>query len=86
MVYAGFNNDQPTAVGRLCELNEGPMALASRTSCQGIADYLSKLEESSGCSQGQPGTLTWTPDESTPDTLYYQVYRQSVDRSEVSAG
>ena len=25
------------------------------------------------CDDGQPGTFTWTPDENTPDTVYYQV-------------
>ncbi|XP_064398268.1 protein Skeletor, isoforms B/C-like isoform X4 [Halichondria panicea] len=72
VVYAGFTGDQETAVGRLCELVETPSALASRTSCQDLDDYLSKLEDGSGCSQGQAGTLSWTPDENTPDTVYYQ--------------
>ena len=63
----------PLAVGRLCELTEPPAALASRTSCQDLNNYLSLLEEKSGCSQGQPGTLTWTPDQNTPDIVYYQV-------------
>ncbi len=67
--------DHPPIVGRLCELVETPSALASRTSCQDLDDYLSKLEEGSGCSQGQAGTLSWTPDENTPDTVYYQVSR-----------
>ncbi len=63
----------PPLVGRLCELEETPSALASRTSCQNLDDYLSKLAEGSGCSQGQPGTLSWTPDQDTPDIVYYQV-------------
>ena len=67
--------DHPPIVGRLCELVETPSALASRTSCQDLDDYLSKLEEGSGCSQGQAGTLSWTPDENTPDPVYYQVSR-----------
>ncbi len=68
--------DHPSPlVGRLCELVETPSALASRTSCQDLDDYLSKLEDGSGCSQGQAGTLSWTPDENTPDTVYYQVSR-----------
>ena len=25
------------------------------------------------CDDGEPGMFTWTPDENTPDTVYYQV-------------
>ena len=74
LLPALFSCDHPSPlVGRLCELVETPSALASRTSCQDLDDYLSKLEDGSGCSQGQAGTLSWTPDENTPDTVYYQV-------------
>ena len=63
----------PTSVGRLCELDETPEALASRTSCQNLTDYQDRLIETSRCSQGQPGQLTWTPDADTPNLVYYQV-------------
>ena len=27
------------------------------------------------CNDGEPGMFTWTPDENTPDTVYYQVIK-----------
>ena len=71
-VYS-LNCPTPT-VGRLCELVEGSGAVTSRTSCQPLNHYLGLLEENSNCSQGEPGVVTWTPDQNTPDIVYYQVH------------
>ena len=30
------------------------------------------------CDEGEAGTFTWTPDENTPDTVYYQVSKALV--------
>ncbi len=58
--------------GRLCSCIEGARGAAVREGCGSREDY----EESLECScdeSGEPAILTWTPDENTPDTLYYQV-------------
>ena len=61
------------AVGRLCELMETATSERSRQSCSEIGPYVTTLVPSASCNSGQPGTLVWTPDESTPDVVYYQV-------------
>lgn len=35
-------------------------------------DYQKTLEKN--CTSGEPGRFTWTPDENTPDTVYYQCF------------
>lgn len=34
------------------------------------------------CDHGEPGVIQWTPDEDTPDTVYYQVSRRVRDNCE----
>ena len=43
-----------------------------RERCGSLSSYLSLLG-SPVCSAGEPGVITWTPDEETPDVVYYQV-------------
>ena len=59
-------------VGRLCESDETVSATNIRETCMSEADYFKALS-SPVCMPGQPGVFTWTPDESTPNTVYYQV-------------
>ena len=61
------------AVGRLCELTETAASERSRQSCSEIRPYVATLLLNASCNSRQPGTLVWTPDESTPDVVYYQV-------------
>ena len=42
-----------------------------RQSCGPYNDYISSLELT--CMNGTHGKLVWTPDENTPDIVYYQV-------------
>ncbi|KAL5467444.1 hypothetical protein EMCRGX_G031668 [Ephydatia muelleri] len=71
VVYAGFQgNSTPTGVGRYCEYAENPLAENLRTSCGAFEDYFKALNVS--CSAGESGVVIWTPDETTPDTVYYQ--------------
>ena len=60
-----------TAVGPLCELSDTAQSEGIRQSCGSYDDYISNL--SSTCQGGDPGELVWTPDDSTPDLVYYQV-------------
>ncbi|XP_033098904.1 protein Skeletor, isoforms B/C-like [Anneissia japonica] len=65
VIYAGPVN------GSLCELNDknGDQSMTS-TSAEG---YRKTLEEKC-LSPKEPATLTWTPDDNTPGTVYYQCY------------
>ena len=58
-------------MGRYCEYTENPLAENLRTSCGAFEDYFKALNVS--CSAGESGVVIWTPDETTPDTVYYQV-------------
>ena len=60
-------------VGRLCELRETAASEISRQGCNDLQTYISTLETTASCNSGEPGTLVWTPDENTPDIVYYQV-------------
>ncbi len=61
-------------VGRFCELGETTAARATRETCGSLDDYLRDLATSEPiCDSGEPGVLRWTPDENTPDLVYYQV-------------
>lgn len=42
-----------------------------RQTCDTYENYVGSLNMM--CVSGTPGTLVWTPDESTPDLVYYQV-------------
>lgn len=74
-VYAGVNfkangETEPTAIGRLCEWKETSNKPSS--SFSGFGSYQRSLELD--CQQGTSGILRWTPDENTPDTVYYQCF------------
>ncbi|XP_071540414.1 protein Skeletor, isoforms B/C-like isoform X1 [Panulirus ornatus] len=74
-VFAGVGQDRdgrpvPTAFGRLCEWSEDPNQSANAFSSFGAYQRTLQLD----CQEGQPGILQWTPDSSTPDTVYYQCY------------
>ncbi len=43
-----------------------------RTSCGSLDDYENALTTT--CVSGSPGVFKWTPDDSTPDVVYYQVH------------
>lgn len=62
-------NPVPNGMGRLCEWVEDPNQPANAFNSFGA--YQRTLELS--CQEGQPGVIQWTPDSSTPDTVYYQV-------------
>ncbi len=59
-------------VGRLCQNEETVVATNIRESCQSEAEYFNALS-ALNCSSGEPGKIVWTPDDSTPNTVYYQV-------------
>lgn len=63
--------DVSKGTGRYCEWKYRSTAEdgdAART----WADYKRTLKLE--CDSGQPGTFTWTPDEKTPDLVYYQCF------------
>ena len=41
--------------------------------CGSFQDYLGGLNKEACRTDDPPGVFTWTPDESTPDLVYYQV-------------
>ncbi|XP_077521189.1 protein Skeletor, isoforms B/C-like [Amblyomma americanum] len=76
-VYAGIQFDrrgrpQPSAAGRLC-------AWVYNTSEPRQADEFATFPKFRNtlrlqCDDGQPAVLSWSPNESTPDVVYYQSY------------
>ena len=73
-VFAGVTFDRdgnpaPSASGRLCEWVEDPAHPSDAFSSFGAYQRTLKLH----CEEGQPAILQWTPDSSTPDTVFYQV-------------
>ena len=58
-------------VGALCEYVETPASEAIRQRCEPYDDYISSLELT--CMNGTHGKLIWTPNDNTPDIVYYQV-------------
>lgn len=67
-------------MGRLCERQESPEATRIRETCgSSKSAYEEALSRSSlTCAPGEPGILRWTPDESTPDTVFYQVRMEAL--------
>ena len=61
---------EPTATGRLCEWKEDPSEPANKFKSFGGYQRSLTLQ----CQEGQPGIMQWTPDENTPDLVYYQCY------------
>jgi hypothetical protein len=61
----------PIGVGRLCNWSpnqDGP--LADEFNSFGAYQRTLTLK----CDEGEPGVITWTPDQNTPDTVYYQCF------------
>ena len=64
------------SVGDLCIYEEGDIGASGAIleSCSmDFGDYFGSLVQKEPCDGKNPGTLQWTPDDSTPDLLYYQV-------------
>ena len=59
------------AVGALCRYSEVSQSEVLRQSCGPYGDYFNSLEFE--CRNGTHGKLLWSPDENTPDLVYYQV-------------
>ncbi|XP_018341268.1 PREDICTED: protein Skeletor, isoforms B/C isoform X2 [Trachymyrmex septentrionalis] len=74
-IFAGVRRQRgktnPTGVGRLCnwvpDQNQPP---ADEFASFGAYQRTLTLE----CDHGEPGIVEWTPDEDTPDTVYYQCF------------
>lgn len=60
----------PSGVGRLCSWTPDPAAPPA-DEYPSFGAYQRAL--TLVCEEGTPGAISWTPDESTPDTVYYQV-------------
>ena len=60
-------------VGDLCQYQETVASESTRESCSSLQDYINTFSIPDTCNTGQPGVLIWTPNEATPDLVYYQV-------------
>jgi hypothetical protein len=75
-VFAGVHQSRsgkvtPTGVGRICNWTpdiKGPEV----DEFPSFGAYQRSLTLK--CDEGEPGIITWTPDENTPDTVYYQCF------------
>ena len=56
-------------VGRYCEYQNIDSDRSSEFTS--FEEYLATLRLE--CDEGEGGTFRWTPDENTPDTVYFQV-------------
>ncbi|XP_065916176.1 protein Skeletor, isoforms B/C-like [Dysidea avara] len=75
VVYAGFDVDTntPLAAGRHCQHVETSSSGNVATSCSNsLEDYLNTLTVSCEGDESEAAILTWTPDDNTPDLVYYQ--------------
>lgn len=74
-IFAGVEQTRsgnlvPTGVGRLCNWTPDPdQSPADEFVSFGAYQRTLTLI----CDHGEPGVIQWTPDEDTPDTVYYQV-------------
>lgn len=76
-VYAGVQTDrrgrpQPTAVGRLCSWVHNTSDPRTADEYMSFPKFRNSLRLQ--CDDGQPAILTWAPNDSTPDVVYYQSY------------
>nr|CAH7763715.1 unnamed protein product [Callosobruchus chinensis] len=74
-VFAGVRKAKdgtliPTGTGRLCHWTQSGDLEADDYPSFGA--YQRSLELK--CDPGEPGVIQWTPDENTPDTVYYQCF------------
>ncbi|XP_068084801.1 protein Skeletor, isoforms D/E-like [Anabrus simplex] len=75
-VFAGVQQNRrgevyPTGTGRLCNWTPNPdQPPADEFASFGAYQRTLTLE----CDEGEAGLVQWTPDENTPDTVYYQCY------------
>lgn len=74
-VFAGITQNNkgeavPMGTGRLCNWTPDPdQPPADEFASFGAYQRTLSLV----CDHGDPGVVQWTPDENTPDTVYYQV-------------
>lgn len=73
-IFAGVRRQRgivrPTGIGRLCNwVPDQKLPHADEFPSFGAYQRTLTLE----CDEGEPGVMTWVPDENTPDTVYYQV-------------
>ena len=67
--YANFN-----LAGRYCSHEETAGSESVAMDCDStLQDYLDTLSVSCVGAESDTAILTWTPDENTPDVVYYQV-------------
>lgn len=76
-IYAGVQVDrrgrpQPTAAGRLCSWVHNTSDPRDADEFLTFPKFRNSLRLQ--CDDGQPAILTWTPNDSTPDVVYYQSY------------
>jgi hypothetical protein len=82
IIYAGVedNGSKPIGVGPLCESTSTPEADALADICEALlCNYEEALAPPSpGCknslADGSDNTFTWTPDDDTPDVVFYQCF------------
>lgn len=66
-----------TTAGRHCEHIETDRSAAVAENCNSnLQEYLDTLTVSCQGTESEAAILTWTPDENTPDVVYYQVAKQ----------
>ncbi|XP_045474822.1 protein Skeletor, isoforms B/C isoform X2 [Harmonia axyridis] len=74
-IFAGAQRDKdgnvyPTGTGRLCHWTQKGDLEADDFASFGAYQRTLELK----CDQGEPGVIQWTPDDNTPDTVYYQCF------------
>ncbi|XP_064398586.1 protein Skeletor, isoforms B/C-like [Halichondria panicea] len=84
-VYAGFDDtDAPLGIGPYCEYKDSGASMIALDNCGSFQDYLGGLNKEACRTDDPPGVFTWTPDESTPDLVYYQCATHSSFGYEIS--